>query len=67
MLEYLEIDLQTGFRFSAPAMEAAGQTCRACKMFHTCDYQVESRYFICPNRELLDSLEDQQDRQNMLA
>ena len=67
MFEYLEIDLETGFRFSATAMESATQTCRLCRMFHTCDYQVESRYFICPNREFLDRLEEHQDQEKWIA
>jgi hypothetical protein len=67
MFEYLELDLETGFRLSATEMRAAMRTCRACGMFHTCDYQVESRYFICPNREFLDRLEDHQDQATGLA
>lgn len=67
MFEYLEINLETGFRLSVTEMEAAMRTCRACRMFHTCDYQAESRYFICPNREFLDRLEEHQDRENRFA
>ena len=58
MFEHLEIDPRAGFRLSATEIEAAMRTCLACRMFHTCDYQVESRYFICPTRDFLDRLEE---------
>lgn len=67
MFEHLEIDAETGFRLSTAEMEAAMTICRECGMFHTCDYQVESRYFICPNRDFLDRLEEHQDRENRRA
>jgi hypothetical protein len=28
-----------------------------CKWFDNCDYNVESRYFLCPNRDFFDQLE----------
>ncbi len=58
MLEHLDIDIERSFELRPEKMANAIIVCRQCKMFHTCDYDVESRYFICPNRDLLDQLED---------
>ncbi|MDP6260213.1 MAG: hypothetical protein QGH63_14125 [Rhodospirillales bacterium] len=58
MLDYLEIDVARGFELMPEKMEAAMQQCVLCNMFHTCDYQVESRYLICPNRIVYDQFED---------
>jgi len=61
MLEYLKIDSALGFDLMAEKMAAAIVRCRMCTKRHTCDYDVESRYFRCPNRELFDQLEDLRD------
>ena len=58
MLEHLNIDIERSFELMPEKMEDAMLTCRRCEMFLTCDELVESRYFICPNRDLLDQLED---------
>lgn len=58
MFEHLEIDTERAFNLLPRKMDGGIQTCRRCKMFHRCDYFVESRYFQCPNRLLLDQLED---------
>jgi len=57
MLGHLNINIDYGFGVMPEKMEDAMQTCMTCKMFHTCDYDVESRYFMCPNRKFFDRLE----------
>lgn len=62
MFEHLNIDIKRAFRLMPEQMEDAVQKCLACEMFLSCDDDVESRYFICANRGLLDRLEDLQDQ-----
>ncbi len=57
MFEHLDLDIAHGFQTLPALMEEATVVCRMCKMFNKCDYDVESRYFLCPNRDLLDQLE----------
>ena len=57
MFEHLDLDMARGFQTVPVLMEEAMAACRMCKMFDNCDYNVESRYFLCPNRGLLDQLE----------
>ena len=61
MLEHLNIDIERAFRLMPEQMEDAMQKCLTCEMFLSCDDDVESRYFICANRDLLDRLEDLRD------
>ncbi len=61
MLEHLNIDIERAFRLMPEQMEDAMQKCLRCKRFLSCDDDVEGRYFICANRDLLDRLEDLQD------
>jgi len=61
MLGYLNINIERGFETMPEKMEDGMLTCMTCEMFHTCDYDVESRYFVCPNRDLFDRLEDLQE------
>jgi hypothetical protein len=58
MLDYLDIDIERSIRLMPEEMQAAIEKCRRCDKFNACDFNVESRYFLCPNRELLDRLED---------
>lgn len=58
MLEHLNIDIERSFELMPEKMEDAIVKCRRCQMFVTCDELTESRYFMCPNRDLLDQLED---------
>jgi len=58
MFEHLEVDIGRSFQIMPEKMNNAMQTCVACKKFHMCDYDSESRYFTCPNRDLLDQLEN---------
>ena len=58
MLEHLEIDAERGLRLLPREMADGISTCLGCKLFYRCDFDVESRYFQCPNRDLLDQLED---------
>ncbi len=58
MLEHLELDLDRCFRLTPGGMEDAMQTCLTCRFFEACDYNSESRYFVCPNRDTLDRLND---------
>ncbi len=60
MLKHLDIDIQQGFESMPEGMEEAMLSCRRCKFFDTCDYDTESRYFLCPNRDIFDQLERQQ-------
>ncbi len=60
MLEHLELDITRAYQAAPVPMEEAMVACRMCKMFHSCDYDVESRYFLCPSRDLFDQLERQQ-------
>lgn len=58
MLEYLDIDIERSIKLMPEEMQAATERCRQCDKFLACDFNVESRYFLCPNRGLLDRLED---------
>jgi len=58
MFEYLELDIERSFQVMPEQMKTAMQACGACEKFQMCDYEPESRYFRCPNRDLLDQLED---------
>ncbi len=60
MLGYLNLDIERGFESMPEKMEDAMVRCHRCEMFCTCDENVESRYFLCPNRNLLDRLERNQ-------
>ncbi len=60
MFEHLELDVERSFELLPAMMKDATVNCQMCSMFHTCDYDVESRYFMCPNRDLLDTLERMQ-------
>ncbi len=60
MLEYLELDLDRCFKSMPGGMEDAMQACLTCKFFYSCDDNSESRYFVCPNRDLFDRLDDMQ-------
>ncbi len=57
MLGHLNLNIERGFESMPEMMEDAMVRCRKCEMFCTCDEDVESRYFVCPNRNLLDRLE----------
>ena len=57
MLEHLDLDIARAFQTSPVLMDEAMVGCRMCKMFDSCDYDVESRYFLCPNRDHFDQLE----------
>ncbi|MHA1559893.1 MAG: hypothetical protein ACTSWI_04385 [Alphaproteobacteria bacterium] len=57
MLEHLDLNIARGFRTAPALMEGAVVACRMCEMFDNCDYDVESRYFLCPNRDRFDQLE----------
>ncbi len=58
MLGHLDLDVDRCFRAMPQDMEDAMQKCYMCPYFRICDYDSESRYFLCPNRDLLDCLED---------
>ncbi len=58
MLAYLGIDIERSIELMPREMQAATEQCRHCDKFTACDFNVESRYFLCPNRELLDRLEE---------
>ena len=58
MLEYLNIDIERSIQLMPAEMQGAVERCRQCDKFLACDFNVESRYFLCPNRELLDQLEE---------
>ena len=58
MLEHLDIDTERALKLLPKEMESGIRACTRCKMFRRCDYFIESRYFQCPNRDLLDQLED---------
>lgn len=58
MFEFLEIDIERAFRITPKKMQGATRTCLICEKLQMCDYDSESRYFRCPNRELLDQLVD---------
>ncbi len=58
MFEYLEIDIERSIELMPGEMQAANESCRQCDKFRACDFDVESRYFRCPNRNLLDQLEE---------
>ncbi len=60
MFGHLKLDIERSFKLMPEKMEDAIQSCLMCKFFHTCDYDSESRYFLCPNRDLFDQLEDLQ-------
>ena len=57
MLAHLNLDIERSFEMVPEEMEDAMTKCRTCKAFHLCDEDMESRYFVCPNRNLLDRLE----------
>ncbi len=57
MFAHLDLDVARGFQAEPVLMHEAIVACRMCKMFDTCDYDVESRYFLCPSRDLFDQLE----------
>lgn len=57
MFEHLDLDIARGIQTSPVLMEEATVACRMCEMFDNCDYDVESRYFLCPNRDRFDQLE----------
>lgn len=57
MFEHLSLDIEKGFRVLPEMMEDAMSKCQRCEAVHFCDDDVESRYFTCPNRNLLDHLE----------
>lgn len=57
MLGYLNLDIERSFESMPEMMEDAMVRCRMCEMYCTCDENVESRYFLCPNRDLLDQIE----------
>ena len=58
MFEHLKIDIEHALSILPKDMVESIETCRECKFFERCDYDVESRYFRCPNRDLLERLED---------
>ncbi len=58
MFEYLDIDHERGLKLLPEAMADGIEACLACDMSEMCDFNSEVRYFRCPNRELLDRLED---------
>ena len=58
MFEHLDIDVEASEKLIPKQVEHAIRTCEVCKAFHQCDYDVESRYFTCPNRDIFDQLED---------
>ena len=57
MFEHLDLDIALGFQTSPMLMDEATDACQKCKNFDTCDYDAESRYFLCPNRDFFDQLE----------
>lgn len=57
MLGHLHLDVGRSFESMPEMMEDAMVKCRMCEMYCTCDEDVESRYFLCPNRNLLDQIE----------
>lgn len=57
MLEYLNLDIEKSFRLMPDMMEDAMLKCQWCEAVHICEDDVESRYFTCPNRDLLDRLD----------
>ena len=57
MLEHMNLDIEYSFESMPGVMEDAMVRCRTCEKYCTCDEDVESRYFACPNRDLLDQLE----------
>ena len=59
MLEHLNLDVGRSFDLMPEKMEDAMVRCRMCENFCSCDEDVESRYFLCPNRDILDWLERQ--------
>jgi len=60
MLEHLNLDIEKSFRLMPETMEDAMLKCQRCEVVHICEDDVESRYFTCPNRNLLDQLERRQ-------
>lgn len=57
MLGHLKLNVGRSFESMPEKMEDAIVKCRKCKEFCTCDEDLDSRYFLCPNRDLLDRLE----------
>ncbi len=60
MLGHLNLNAGRSFESMPEKMEDAMVKCRKCEKFCTCDESPESRYFLCPNRNLLDRLESLQ-------
>ena len=60
MLGHLDLNVGSCFESMPEKMEDAMVRCRRREMFCTCDEDLESRYFLCPNRGLLDRLESTQ-------
>lgn len=60
MFGHLKLDIERSFKLMPEKMEDAIQSCLMCKLFHTCDYDSESRYLLFPNRDVFDQLEDLQ-------
>ena len=58
MFEYLDIDIERSLKLMPNEIRVATDRCRRCDKFQACDFDVEVRYFRCPNRELLDLLEE---------
>jgi hypothetical protein len=58
MLGYLDIDIGRSIDLMPEEMQAAAEKCRQCEKFLACDSSVESRYLLCPNRKLLDELDE---------
>ncbi len=57
MFEHLDLDISRGFQTVPVLMEEAMAVCQMCKWFNNCGYNVESRYFLCPNMDVFDQLE----------
>jgi hypothetical protein len=57
MLEHMNLNIEKSFRLMPDRIEDAMLKCLRCEAVHICEDDVESRYFTCPNRNLLDQLE----------
>jgi hypothetical protein len=58
MFDHLDVSIEHSFQLKPVQMKEAMVKCQQCGKFFRCDYDTESRYFRCPNRDLLDDLED---------
>jgi len=58
MFEHLDVNIEHSFQRMPNQMKNAMHTCEVCDKFCRCDYDTESRYFRCPNRDFLDILEE---------